>query len=55
MEKMYTWDGLLIEPIKDYFDELENNRNVLCMNYALSSKVSNSEDFLLTDSKDLST
>ena len=25
------------------------------MNYALSSKVSNSEDFLLTDSKDLST
>ena len=25
MEKMYTWDGLLIEPIKDYFDELENN------------------------------
>jgi len=55
MEKSFSWDGLLIEPIKDYFQELKNNRNVMCMNYALSSKIDNSVDFLITDSKDLST
>ncbi len=55
LEKNYEWTGLLVEPIKEYYLQLEQNRDVIISNVALS-QVNNQElDFLITASKDLST
>lgn len=55
LEKEFSWSGLLVEPLKDYFIELKKNRKVNCENYALYSDDSENARFLMTDSNDLST
>lgn len=55
LEKEFSWTGLLVEPLNDYFIELKKNRKVNCENYALYSDDSENARFLMTDSNDLST
>ena len=55
LEKEFSWSGLLVEPLNDYFIELKKNRNVNCENYALYSNNSKDAKFLMTDLNDLST
>lgn len=55
LEKNYEWTGLLVEPIKEYYLQLEQNRDVIISNVALSQVNNQQLDFLITPSKDLST
>ena len=55
LEKNYEWTGLLVEPIKEYYLQLEQNRDVIISNVALSQVNNQQLDFLITASKDLST
>lgn len=55
LEKNYDWTGLLVEPVSEYYLQLEQNRDVITSNVAIS-KVNNKQlDFLITANKDLST
>ena len=55
LEKNYEWTGLLVEPIKEYYLQLEQNRDVIISNVALSQVNNQQLDFLITANKDLST
>lgn len=55
LEKEFSWSGLLVEPLQNYYDKLIKNRDSICKNYALYSSVSESAKFLMTDLNDLST
>ena len=55
LEKNYEWTGLLVEPIKEYYLQLKQNRNALTSNVALSNNNNKQLDFLITANKDLST
>ena len=55
MEKNYDWTGLLVEPINEYYLQLEQNRDVITSNVALSNINNQQLDFLITTNKDLST
>ena len=55
LEKNYEWTGLLVEPIKEYYLQLKQNRDVIISNVALSQVNNQQLDFLITASKDLST
>ena len=38
LENDFSWDGVLIEPVKTSFLELKNNRNVICLNKVVFNK-----------------
>jgi FkbM family methyltransferase len=55
LEKNYEWTGLLVEPINEYYVQLEQNRDVITSNVAISQVNNKQLDFLITANKDLST
>ena len=55
LEKNYEWTGLLVEPISEYYIQLEQNRDVITSNVAISQVNNKQLDFLITANKDLST
>jgi len=55
LEKNYEWTGLLVEPISEYYIQLEQNRDVITSNVAISEVNNKQLDFLITANKDLST
>jgi FkbM family methyltransferase len=55
LEKNFSWDGILIEPVKSYFKELCKNRNSECLNLAILDEKKEKVLFTETDNKDLST
>ena len=55
LEKKFSWNGLLVEPLKLYFDSLQKNRTVTTKNYALTALDTKEAEFLEVKSNDLST
>ena len=55
LEKNYEWTGLLVEPVSEYYLQLDKNRGVATANVAISQVNNKQTDFLITANKDLST
>lgn len=55
LEKNFEWTGLLVEPIREYYKKLKQNRDVATANVALSQVNNKEVDFLVAANKDLST
>lgn len=55
LEKNYSWSGVLVEPIKSFYNKLKDNRNSICLNKVVYSKNEQELIFQEHNIKELST
>lgn len=55
LEKNYSWSGILVEPIKSFYIELEKNRTSICLNNVVYSENKKELIFQENSVKELST
>jgi FkbM family methyltransferase len=47
LERKYGWRGICIEPNRDFFQALRKNRDVVCVNYPVSSSTGEIVEFVI--------